>query len=43
MKNQMSTVFPKGKIVDDVFADFMGYLFDSTKELFKDSVPNGDV
>ena len=43
MKNQMSTEFPKGKTIDDIFADFMGYLFESTKELFKNSVPNGDV
>ena len=43
MKNQMTTEFPKGKTIDDVFADFMGYLFDSVKELFKSSVPNGEV
>ena len=43
MKDQMSTKFPKGKTIDDVFSDFMGYLFESTKELFKGEVPNGEV
>jgi hypothetical protein len=42
MKDQMSTL-PKGKTIIDVFADFMGYLFDSTKVLFKASEPNGDL
>jgi hypothetical protein len=42
MKDQMSTNLPKGKTIVDVFADFMGYLFDSTKELFKTSEPNGE-
>jgi hypothetical protein len=43
MKDQMSTSLPKGKMIVDVFADFMGYLFDSTKELFKTSEPNGEL
>jgi hypothetical protein len=42
MKDQMSTNLPKGKTIVDVFADFMGYLFDSTKELFMASEPNGE-
>ena len=43
MKAQMSTELPKGKTIVDVFADFMGYLFESTKELFKNSEPNGGL
>ena len=43
MKDQMSTQLPKGKTIVDVFADFMRYLFDSTKTLFKDSEPNGEL
>ncbi|KAF9650931.1 hypothetical protein BDM02DRAFT_3163995 [Thelephora ganbajun] len=43
MKDQMSTQLPKGKTIVDVFADFMGYLFDSTKALFKTSEPNGEL
>jgi hypothetical protein len=43
MKDQMSTSLPKGKTIVDVFADFMRYLFDSTKELFKASEPNGEM
>ena len=43
MKNQMSTQLPKGKTIVDVFADFMRYLFDSTKALFKASEPNGEL
>lgn len=42
MKARMSTELPKGKTVVDVFADFMGYLFKSTKALFKESEPNGE-
>jgi len=37
----MSTGLPRGKTIIDVFADFMGYLFDSTKALFKTSESNG--
>ena len=43
MKEQMSTELPRGKTIVDVFADFMRYLFDSTKELFKASEPNGEL
>ena len=39
----MSTRLPKGKSIIDVFADFMRYLFDSAKALFKSSEPNGEV
>ena len=42
MKGQMSTQLPKGKTIIDVFADFMGYLFDSTKALFRASESNGE-
>ena len=43
MKDQMNTQLPKGKTIVDVFADFMRYLFDSTKELFKASEPSGEL
>ena len=43
MKDQMSKELPKGKTIIDVFADFMGYLFDSTKALFKSLEPNGEL
>ena len=43
MKNQMGTKLPKGKTIIDVFADFMRYLFDSAKALFKSSSPNGEL
>ena len=43
MKSQMGTQLPKGKTVIDVFADFMRYLFDSTKALFIASEPNGEL
>ena len=43
MKDQMSTELPRGKTIVDVFADFMGYLFNSTKALFKASEPNGEL
>jgi len=39
----MSKELPKGKAIVDVFADFMGYLFDSTKALFIASEPNGEL
>ena len=38
----MSTELPKGKTIVDVLADFMRYLFDSTKTHFIDSDPYGD-
>ena len=43
MKEQMGTMLPNGKTIVDVFADFMRYLFDSTKALFKSSEPNGEI
>ena len=43
VKDQMSTKLPKGKTIVDVFADFMRYLFDSTKTLFKTSEKEGEV
>ena len=43
MKDQMSTKLPRGKTIIDVYADFMRYLFDSTKALFKSSEPNGEL
>jgi len=43
MMDQMSTELPRGKTIIDVFADFMRYLFDSTKALFKSSEPNGEL
>ena len=43
MKAHMSTELPKGKTIVDVFVDFMRYLFDSTKALFKTSEPNGEL
>ena len=41
LKNQMSTDFPMGKTIIDIFSDFIRYLFDSTKELFISSDQNG--
>ena len=43
MKDQMSTELPEGKTIVDVFADFMRFLFHSTRKLFKDSEPNGKL
>ena len=43
MKLQMNAGLPKGKTIVDVFADFMRYLFDSTKAQFKSSEPNGEL
>jgi len=43
MRDQMSAQLPKGKTIVDVFADFMGYLFNSTKVLFKATEPNGEI
>src|ERR1700749_1632619 len=42
LKDQMSTNLPEGKTIVDVFADFMRYLFNSTKALFVSSDPNGE-
>ena len=41
--DQMSTKLPWKKTIIDVYADFMRYLFDSAKELFKASEPNGEI
>jgi len=43
MTDQMSTELPRGKTTVDVFADFMGFLFQSTRQLFKDLEPNGEL
>ena len=43
MTDQTSTELPEGKTIVDVFADFMRYLFHSTKKLFKDLEPNGEL
>ena len=43
MKDLMCTQLPKGKTIIDVFADFMRYLFDSTKALFKATEPSGEL
>jgi hypothetical protein len=40
LKKQMNTGLPKGKTIVDVFADFMRYLFDSTRTLFISSDQN---
>ena len=42
MKDQMSTLLPRGKTIIDIYADFIRYLFDSTKALFKTSESNGE-
>ena len=39
----MISKLPSGKTIIDVYADFMGYLFESTKALFKSSEPNGEL
>ena len=43
MKALMSEKLPKGKPIVDVFADFMHYLSEPTKTLFKASEPNGEL
>ena len=43
MTNQMSTELPTGKTIIDVFVDFMRFLFHSTRKVFKDSEPNGEI
>ena len=43
MMDQMSTDLPTGKTIIDVFADFMRFLFHSTRKVFKDSEPNGEL
>ena len=41
--DQMSTELPEGKMIIDVFADFMRYLFHSTRKLFKDLELSGEL
>ena len=41
--DQMSTKLPWRKTIIDVYADFMRYLFDSARELFKAAEPNGEI
>ena len=41
--DQMISKLPRGKTITDVYADFMRYLFKSTKALFKSSEPNGEL
>ena len=43
LTDQMSTDLPEGKTIVDVFADFMRYLFHSTRALFKDTESNGEL
>jgi len=43
MENLMDQQLPKGKTIIDVFADFIRYLFDSTKAHFEASEPNGEL
>ena len=43
MRDQMNTEIPRGRTIIDVWADFLSYLFESTKEFFIDSEPNGDL
>ena len=42
LKDQMSKEFPRGKTIVDVFSDFMGYLFNSTKAMFISSDQIGE-
>ena len=39
----MGELLPRGKSIIDVFADFIRFLFDATKGLFKTSEPNGEL
>jgi len=41
MTDKISKNLPEGKTIIDVFADFMRYLFDSAKALFKSLDSNG--
>jgi len=42
MEDRMSRELPEGKIIVDIFADFMRFLFHSTRKLFKDLEPSGE-
>jgi len=41
-KENTTTDLPKGKSLQDVFADFIRYLFDSAKAFFQESEPTGE-
>ena len=41
-KENMTTDLPKGKSLQDVFADFIRYLFDSAKAFIQESEPKGE-
>jgi len=43
IQEQTNARLPKGKTITDIFADFMRYLFDSTKTFFKVSEQDGEV
>lgn len=40
-KKSMTADLPKGKSLEDVFADFISYLFDSAKEFIQEREPMG--
>ena len=42
-KRYMTASLPKGKTLQDVFADFIRYLFDSAKAFIQESEPLGDT
>jgi len=42
-KNRMTPDLPKGKTLQDIYADFIRYLFDSAKTYIQDYEPMGDV
>jgi len=41
-KQHMTAELPKGKSIQDIFADFIRYLFDSTKAYIQEGVPMGE-
>lgn len=41
-KKHMTTDLPKGKSLQDIFADFIRYLFDSTKAFIQECEPMGE-
>ena len=42
MKRRVTTDLPRGKSLQDVFSDFIRYLFDSAKSFIQDSEPFGE-
>jgi len=42
-KKRMTPELPKGKSLQDIFADFIRYLFDSTKTFIQECEPMGKV